>query len=106
MGYFDPPESYDSEIDYDCQGQVGLHILHAIVARLHLHAGDAVAHVAVTRRCTHGLGVTLLARPCKNASTRALASGAAWVMEDINDSVMKPWSAGCSAMRGNACIKA
>jgi len=24
MGYFDPPESYDSEIDYDCQGQVGL----------------------------------------------------------------------------------
>ena len=85
---------------------IGLRILHAVVPRLDMYAGDAIAHVAVASRWAHGLGVTLAARPCKNASTRALASGAACVMEDISDSVMKPWSAGCSAIRGNACIKA
>ena len=88
------------------QRLIGLRILHAVLPCLNLYAGDAVAHVAIAGRWAHGLGVTLAARPCKNASTRALASGAAWVMEDISDSVMKPWSDGCSAIRGKACIKA
>ena len=87
------------------QWHIGQHILNTVVLGIDLHAGNAIAHGAVLG-CSLHLISTLAARPCKKASTRALASGAAWVMEDISDSVTKPWSAVCSAMRGRACIKA
>ena len=87
------------------QGLLGLHILHTVRCVVQAHPRDAIAHGTVLGRSAHFFS-TLAARPCKKASTRALASGAAWVMEDIKDSVTKPWSAACSAMRGRACIKA
>jgi hypothetical protein len=103
------------------QGLLGLEIANAGRAVAHHHAGDAKCQGAEFR-CGHGMGVsvafvfargcraehqafwTLAARPSRKARTRLLASGALWAMADISASVMKPWSAGCSAMRGKACI--
>ncbi len=46
------------------------------------------------------------ALPSRKSRTRCLASGALCAIAAIMASVKKPWSAGCSAMRGRACISA
>jgi len=49
---------------------------------------------------------TLAALPFRKSCTRPLASGALCTMSEIRVSVKKLWSAGCSLMRGSACISA
>ncbi|MNV31249.1 hypothetical protein D3C71_1225480 [compost metagenome] len=102
----------------------GAHIDHAVVAL----AGGDLGHAKAQRPvagggggCHHGCfqeltGAgggshlqafwTLAALPSRKARTRALASGALWAMAAIMASVIRPWSDGCSAMRGSACMSA
>ncbi len=90
------------------QRLLGAQVAHSVGAFAQDGAGDAEAHGTVPGG---GLAhaqplLTLAARPSRKSRTRCLASGALWAMAAIRASVRKPWSAGCSAMRGSACIKA
>ena len=85
----------------------------AVAAGVAQHAArDAEWKISVDGRGSgtwgHGLDCTLTLGPLpsKKARTRALASGADWASAASMDSVKKPWSAGCSAMRGRPWISA
>ena len=105
------------------QRQVGLQVTCTVGTLTQVDAGDTKVHGSVARclgRCGGCLGhfyslatgdgdqlfCTLAARPSRKSRTRSLASGALWAMPAISASVKKPWSAGCSAIRGRACIRA
>ena len=74
-----------------CEFAHAAHVLHTAGGVAHIHLGHAKAHGAVAGA---GAGIhafcTLAARPSKKSRTRCLASGAAWVMAEIMDSVNKP----------------
>ena len=110
------------------QLHLGAHIKHAFTGIAHLHAAHAKFQLTVARlrlACRHffvstcacfllspasingsQLALTLAARPSRNSCKRNLASGALWAMAAISASVIRPWSAGCSEIRGKACISA
>jgi len=84
---------------------VSSHLQEAALAAEKSSGLGLAAGEASCRRCQLVFW-TLAALPSRKARTRALASGADWAIEDIRASVRKPWSAGCSAMRGRACMRA
>ena len=106
------------------QRLLGAQVLGASLAVTPDDTGDAKRHAAEFRGAHAGLArflffmgscrstcgrqpfCTLAARPSRKAFTRLLASGALCATAAISASVKKPWSAGCSAMRGKACINA